>query len=73
MVFVVRHEASDKLINKDDRTNFSNIESAAQTEIQLVEQHLSDALWVEHGRGVKAERPNGITGERGLFGHTEVK
>lgn len=50
--------------NKGFDTNLSHIELAIQTEIPLVKQHLSDTIWAEKGRGVKAERFNRITGEK---------
>lgn len=49
--------------NKGFDTNLSDIELAIQTEIPLVKQHLSDTIWAERGRGVKAERFNRITKE----------
>ena len=49
--------------NKGENTNLSDIEAAIQTEIPLVKQHLSDTLWAEKGKGVKAERFNRITKE----------
>ena len=49
--------------NKGAETNLSDIEAAIQTEIPLVKQHLSDTLWAERGKGVKAERFNRITKE----------
>ena len=49
--------------NKGDKTNLSDIEAALQTEIPLVKQHLSDCLWAEKNKGVKAERFNRITKE----------
>jgi hypothetical protein len=45
-----------------DRT-LADIEVALQTEIPLVKQHLSDALWVLNG-DVGGERYNRLTGER---------
>lgn len=41
----------------------ADIEIAVQTEIPLVKQHLSDALWVVAGEGVGGERYNRISGE----------
>ena len=35
-----------------------------QTEIPLIKQHLSDELWGQRGKGVRAERVNLVTGER---------
>jgi fructose-1,6-bisphosphatase/inositol monophosphatase family enzyme len=49
--------------NHGEATNLSHIELAVQTEIPLVKQHLSDALWVLDGR-VAGERLNRVTGER---------
>lgn len=49
--------------NKGENTNLSDIEAAIQTEIPLVKQYLSDTLWAEKGKGVKAERFNRITKE----------
>ncbi|HRH44042.1 MAG TPA: inositol monophosphatase family protein [Pyrinomonadaceae bacterium] len=49
--------------NKGENTNLSDLEAAIQTEIPLVKQHLSDTLWAEKGKGVKAERFNRITKE----------
>lgn len=49
--------------NKGDKTNLSDIEAALQTEIPFVKQHLSDCLWAEKNKGVKAERFNRITKE----------
>jgi fructose-1,6-bisphosphatase/inositol monophosphatase family enzyme len=49
--------------NKGENTNLTDIEAAIQTEIPLVKQHLSDMLWAEKGKGVKAERFNRITKE----------
>ncbi|HWS56731.1 MAG TPA: inositol monophosphatase family protein [Pyrinomonadaceae bacterium] len=45
-------------------TGLADIELAVQTEIPLVKQHLSDALWAVRGRGASAERVNRLTGER---------
>jgi fructose-1,6-bisphosphatase/inositol monophosphatase family enzyme len=50
--------------NKGVETNLADIEVAIQTEIPLVKQHLSDTLWAEKGKGVKAERYNRITGKK---------
>jgi fructose-1,6-bisphosphatase/inositol monophosphatase family enzyme len=50
--------------NKGVDTNLADIELAVQTEIPLVKQHLSDTIWAERGKGVKAERYNRLTGER---------
>jgi fructose-1,6-bisphosphatase/inositol monophosphatase family enzyme len=50
--------------NRGEATNLSDIELAAQTEIPLVKQHLSDALWAVRGEGARGERHNRLTGER---------
>ncbi len=42
----------------------SDIEIAVQTEIPLVKQHLSDALWAIKGGAVCGERYNRLSGER---------
>lgn len=49
--------------NKGPETNLSDIEFAIQTEIPLVKQHLSDTIWAEVGKGVRAERYNRVSGE----------
>jgi fructose-1,6-bisphosphatase/inositol monophosphatase family enzyme len=50
--------------NKGAGTSLRDVELAVQTEIPLVKQHLSDALWARRGRGAEAERYNRLTGER---------
>ena len=50
--------------NKGPKTSLQDVELAVQTEIPLVKQHLSDAVWAIAGRGVGAERYNRLTGER---------
>lgn len=45
-------------------TNLRDIELAAQTEIPLVKQHLSDVLWAIRGEGAQAERFNRLTQEK---------
>ncbi|MDQ4123895.1 MAG: inositol monophosphatase [Acidobacteriota bacterium] len=50
--------------NKGENTNLQDIELAVQTEIPLVKQHLSDALWAIRGQGAQAERYNRLTRER---------
>jgi len=50
--------------NKGPKTGLQDVELAVQTEIPLVKQHLSDAVWAIAGRGVEAERYNRLTGER---------
>lgn len=47
--------------NRGDETNLQDIELAIQTEIPLVKQHLSDALWAIRGKGAQAERFNRLT------------
>lgn len=49
--------------NLGDETNLSDIEFAIQTEIPLVKQHLSDAVWAYRGEGARGERFNRLTGE----------
>lgn len=49
--------------NKGPQTSLADIELAVQTEIPLVKQHLSDAVWAIAGQGVSAERFNRLTGE----------
>jgi hypothetical protein len=48
----------------------ADIQLAVQTEIPLVKQHLSDALWATAGAGAQGERFNRLTGERGPFALT---
>jgi fructose-1,6-bisphosphatase/inositol monophosphatase family enzyme len=50
--------------NRGPETTLADIELAVQTEIPLVKQHLSDALWARRGSGARAERLNRLTGER---------
>ncbi len=50
--------------NRGSETNLHDIELAVQTEIPLVKQHLSDALWAIRGMGALAERYNRLSGER---------
>jgi hypothetical protein len=47
--------------NHGGETNLQDIELAVQTEIPLVKQHLSDALWAIRGKGSHAERFNRLT------------
>jgi hypothetical protein len=49
--------------NRGPATGLPDIELAVQTEIPLVKQHLSDAVWVLHGQGVEGERFNRLTDE----------
>ena len=53
--------------NKGEETSLRDIELAVQTEIPIVKQHLSDALWAIRGRGAFAERYNRSTSERVAF------
>lgn len=53
--------------NKGSSTNLRDIEFAIQTEIPLVKQHLSDAIWAFLGEGAQAERFNRLTGETQLL------
>ena len=50
--------------NRGPDTTLQDIELAVQTEIPLVKQYLSDAMWAVRGRGVEAKRVNRLTGER---------
>lgn len=49
--------------NKGSETNLQDIALAVQTEIPLVKQHLSDAVWAVAGQGLGAVRHNRLTGE----------
>jgi fructose-1,6-bisphosphatase/inositol monophosphatase family enzyme len=49
--------------NSGDDTCLRDIVFAIQTEIPLVKQHLSDAMWAFRGEGAKALRVNRLTGE----------
>ena len=50
--------------NRGPGTSLRDIELAVQTEIPLVKQHLSDAIWAVKGEGAVGERFNRLTGER---------
>lgn len=50
--------------NRGAETNLQDIELAVQTEIPLVKQHLSDALWAVKGEGAQAERFDRLTQQR---------
>ncbi|MEK7409110.1 MAG: inositol monophosphatase [Acidobacteriota bacterium] len=50
--------------NRGPETTLADIELAVQTEIPLLKQHLSDAVWALRGQGARAERWNRLTGER---------
>ena len=54
--------------NRGDSTTLADVELAVQTEIPLVKQHLSDALWAVKGGGAQAERLNRLTGVRTPLG-----
>jgi fructose-1,6-bisphosphatase/inositol monophosphatase family enzyme len=46
----------------------ADIEFAAQTEIPLVKQHLSDEIWAVRGQGAAARRVNRLNGESWALG-----
>ncbi|MFH1023426.1 MAG: inositol monophosphatase [Planctomycetota bacterium] len=48
--------------NRGAGTTLADIELAVQTEIPLAKQHLSDVLWAEKGKGMKARRFNRLDG-----------
>ena len=48
--------------DRGDETTLGDVVVAAQTEIPLVKQHLSDRLWARRGAGARAERFNRLTG-----------
>ncbi|MGC9348009.1 MAG: inositol monophosphatase [Anaerolineae bacterium] len=50
--------------NRGPATALSDIVFAAQTEIPLIKQHLTDQVWAVRGEGVHAVRLNRLTGER---------
>lgn len=49
--------------NRGSITNLADVVLAAQTEIPLIKQHLSDRLWAIRGKGAWAERYNRMTQE----------
>ena len=49
--------------NRGEATNLQDVELAVQTEIPLVKQNLSDALWAIKGQGAHATRFNRLTSE----------
>ncbi|MEO5761995.1 MAG: inositol monophosphatase family protein, partial [Vicinamibacteria bacterium] len=49
--------------NKGAATTLADVVLAAQTEIPLIKQHLSDRLWAIRGQGAHIERFNRLTGE----------
>jgi fructose-1,6-bisphosphatase/inositol monophosphatase family enzyme len=48
--------------NYGPQTSLQDVELAVQTEIPLIKQHLSDALWAVRGQGITAVRFNRLTG-----------
>ena len=48
--------------NRGGATTLSDVVLAAQTEVPLVKQHLSDRLWAIRGEGARAERFNRLEG-----------
>jgi fructose-1,6-bisphosphatase/inositol monophosphatase family enzyme len=48
--------------NKGSATRLRDVEVALQTEVPLVKQHLSDALWAVKGQGAHAQRHDRLTG-----------
>jgi fructose-1,6-bisphosphatase/inositol monophosphatase family enzyme len=50
--------------NRGRATTLADVVLAAQTEIPLVKQHLSDRLWALRGQGVRAERCDRVRGEK---------
>lgn len=50
--------------NRGSSTSLSDIVFAAQTEVPLVKQHLTDQVWAVRGEPVHAERLNRVTGDR---------
>jgi fructose-1,6-bisphosphatase/inositol monophosphatase family enzyme len=49
--------------NRGEATSLADIESAVQTEIPLVKQHLCDQAWAIRGQGVHGVRHNRLTGD----------
>lgn len=49
--------------NRGTKTSLADVVLAAQTEIPLVKQHLSDRLWAVRGQGARAERHDRLRGE----------
>jgi fructose-1,6-bisphosphatase/inositol monophosphatase family enzyme len=49
--------------NRGRATTLADVVLAAQTEIPLVKQHLSDRLWALRGHGARAERHDRLSGE----------
>jgi len=49
--------------NRGRETTLADVVLAAQTEIPLVKQHLSDRLWAVRGHGFRAERHDRVRGE----------
>jgi fructose-1,6-bisphosphatase/inositol monophosphatase family enzyme len=48
--------------NRGAATSLEDVVLAVQTEVPLVKQHLSDALWAVRGQGAHAERYDRLTG-----------
>ena len=48
--------------NRGSDTTLADVVLAAQTEVPLVKQHLSDRLWAIRGEGARAERFNRLDG-----------
>ena len=48
--------------NRGPQTSLQDVELAVQTEIPLVKQHLSDALWAVRDQGAEASRFNRLSG-----------
>lgn len=48
--------------NRGPKTSLEDVVLAVQTEVPLVKQHLSDALWAIRGQGAHAERYDRLTG-----------
>src|SRR5258708_842574 len=53
--------------NHGAETSLSDVELAVQTELPLVQQHLSDTFWATRGSGAHGERFNPMTLERRPF------
>jgi len=49
--------------NRGPGTTLADVELAVQTEIPLLKQHLSDAIWAVAGEGARAERYDRLSGE----------
>jgi fructose-1,6-bisphosphatase/inositol monophosphatase family enzyme len=51
-------------VNRGPATSLGDVVVALQTEVPVVKQHLSDAVWAERGGGAHAERYDRTTGRR---------